>query len=610
MRPLVDARLAHMEQTLELYRSGKFEPETLRASMDRGKELMDSVRSLGDEMRRVEEGVLHEREVAWSRISTFFFWSLGLGYAVIVLTVASLYRQVRRYGQQSAEAEERLSKLNAELDQRVRERTALLEAREDLLKSFVKHVPAAVAMLDGDMRYLQVSDRWSADYSLGNSQILGQSHYEIFPDIPERWKEIYRHGLQGETLAAKEDRWDRRDGQVAWLRWEIRPWGSRNGRPEGILIFSEDITRRKQMEEMLRESEATTRALLETAAQAILAIDHSGAIVLANRMAGQMFGYEANELLGKPLETLVPEQLRSRHVVNRAEFASNPRTRPMGTGLELSGLRKNGSEFPMEVSLSSVATSRGPLAVSFISDITDRKQAEMALRNSEQQLRALAGSLLTAQEDERRRVARELHDDVTQRLAFLSIELGKLAGEIPDSVEETVARVRALQDQTLRVSNEVRRLSHGLHPSVITDFGLSIALEEFCEEFEKAQGVCVQFEGLVEDSQLDAAGATCLYRIAQESMRNAVVHGRATEIRIELAVCDGSMQLLVKDNGVGFSADSVRAKTGMGVIGMRERIRLVNGRLTLSSQTGLGTEVLAFVPLAGVGNGTDTHSAG
>jgi signal transduction histidine kinase len=357
MRPLVDAKLAQLEKTLELYRTRAFSPETAKIAIDRGKDRMDSIWLLGDEMRHLEEGVLHERELAWSRISTFFFWSLALGYAVIVLTVASLYRRVRRYGQQSAEAEERLSRLNAELDQRVRERTALLEDRE-------------------------------------------------------------------------------------------------------------------------------------------------------------------------------------------------------------------------------------------------------------QQLRALAGNLLTAQEHERRRVARELHDDVTQRLAFLSIELGNLAGEIPNSLSETRHRVRALQDQTLRVSNEVRRVSHGLHPSVITDFGLGIALEEFCQEFEKAQGTHVQFEGLVEDSQLDAAGATCLYRIAQESMRNAVIHGHATEICVELTVGCASMQLRVRDNGVGLSTDGGRPKTGLGVISMRERIRLMNGALELSSQAGHGTEVIASVPLAGVHNGTASHFAG
>ncbi len=308
-----------------------------------------------------------------------------------------------------------------------------------------------------------------------------------------------------------------------------------------------------------------------------------------------MFGYDSNDLLGRPLEVLLPERFRESHKLHRAGFGLHPKTRPMGTGWELLGIRKDGSEFPIEVSLSSVDTRRGLLAVSFVSDITRRKQAETALRESEQQLRALAGSLLNAQEDERRRLARELHDDITQRLAFLSIELGKLAGEIPDSLGEICVRIRALQSQALNASTEVRRLSHGLHPSVISDFGLSVALEEFCQEFEEAQRVRVEFEGLVDDSRLDAAGATSLYRIAQESLRNAVLHGRATEVSVALKVVGTLMQLSVKDNGRGFP-DHI-TKPGLGIISMRERIRLVNGTLLVSSEQGEGTEITASVPL-------------
>jgi len=120
-----------------------------------------------------------------------------------------------------------------------------LEAQAALL-----HVPAAVAMLDRDMRYLQVSDRWCVDFSLDSSQLLGRSHYEIFPDIPDRWKQLHRRALAGETLRADEDRWDR-EGGTTWLRWEIRPWQNLDGLPRGVLIFSEDITDRKHAEEAL-----------------------------------------------------------------------------------------------------------------------------------------------------------------------------------------------------------------------------------------------------------------------------------------------------------------------------------------------------------------------
>jgi len=137
-----------------------------------------------------------------------------------------------------------------EVNRALEAQAALLQSREELLKIFVKHVPAAVAMLDRDMRYLQVSDRWCVDFSLDSSQLLGRSHYEIFPDIPDRWKQLHRRALAGETLRADEDRWDR-EGGTTWLRWEIRPWQNLDGLPGGVLIFSEDITHRKHAEEAL-----------------------------------------------------------------------------------------------------------------------------------------------------------------------------------------------------------------------------------------------------------------------------------------------------------------------------------------------------------------------
>src|ERR1700751_2151234 len=137
-----------------------------------------------------------------------------------------------------------------EVNRTLEAQAALLQSREELLKIFVKHVPAAVAMLDRDMRYLQVSERWCADFALDSSQILGRWHYEIFPDMPDRWKQIHRRALAGETLRASEDRWDR-EGGTTWLRWEIRPWQNLDGLPGGILIFSEDITHRKNAEEAL-----------------------------------------------------------------------------------------------------------------------------------------------------------------------------------------------------------------------------------------------------------------------------------------------------------------------------------------------------------------------
>jgi PAS domain S-box-containing protein len=138
-----------------------------------------------------------------------------------------------------------------ESDEALEERTRLLQSREELLKIFVKNVPAGVAMFDRDMRYLQVSDRWCADYSVDSSQLLGRSQYDIFPDMPEGWREVHRRGLEGKTSQADEERWDRKDGTTLWVHWEVRPWRTSNGIIGGLLILAEDITHHKQMQDAL-----------------------------------------------------------------------------------------------------------------------------------------------------------------------------------------------------------------------------------------------------------------------------------------------------------------------------------------------------------------------
>ena len=190
-------------------------------------------------------------------------------------------------------AEDALHATNRALE----EQTAELRTRGELLKIFVKNVPAGVAMLDRDMRYLQVSDRWCADYSLlDSSQVFGRSHYELFPDIPDRWKEAHRRALAGETTRADEDRWDR-EGGTTWVRWEVRPWLNLNGLPGGILIFAEDITRRKQMEEALSDM---SRKLIESQEHERARIGRELHDDINQRLA--MLAMELDQLQGNPSE--------------------------------------------------------------------------------------------------------------------------------------------------------------------------------------------------------------------------------------------------------------------------------------------------------------------
>jgi PAS domain S-box-containing protein len=184
-----------------------------------------------------------------------------------------------------------------ELTQALEDRTVLLQSREELLKTFVKNVPAGVAMFDRDMRYLQVSDRWCADYSVESSQILGRSQYDILPDMPEGWREVHRRGLEGETLRADEERWDRKDGTTLWVRWEVRPWRTSNGIIGGLLILAEDITPRKQMQDALS---TLSRKLIEAQEQERARIGRELHDDINQRLA--MLALELEQLQDHPAE--------------------------------------------------------------------------------------------------------------------------------------------------------------------------------------------------------------------------------------------------------------------------------------------------------------------
>src|ERR1700752_2310932 len=348
-------------------------------------------------------------------------------------------------------AEEALAEMNRTLVAQA----ASLQAREELLRVFVKNVPAAVAMLDRDMRYLQVSDRWCSDNSVEASELLGRSR-ELFPKMPDRWKEVNRRALQGETLRADEDRWES-EGSTRWARWEVRPWRADDGTVGGILIFAEDITRRKEMEETLS---GMTRKLIES------------------------------------------------------------------------------------------------------------------------------------QEQERARIGRELHDDINQRLAMLSLELEQLQ-ENPSEIQ---TRVQELREEMAEVSNDVQAMSHDLHSSKLEYLGVVAGIKSWCKEFGERQRVEIHFSNDVHSALPSEIGLS-LFRVLQEALHNAMKHSAVKRIEVQLREDSGGIHLIIRDSGKGFDVEVALQGKGLGLTSMRERVRLVNGTISIESKPMGGTTIHVRVPL-------------
>jgi two-component system CheB/CheR fusion protein len=366
-----------------------------------------------------------------------------------------------------------------------------------------------------------------------------------------------------------------------------------------ILIAIDDFTERKQAQEEAEKSQSTIRALLESTTQSIIAVEAGEKIVLANGNTEKMFGYRRDELIGQPLEILIPESARGRHTAHHKVYFANMQSRPMGIGLSLEGRRKDGTTFPVEIGLSGIETSAGKLAVAFMSDITERKRLEQAAEAHAQEVQALAASLLTAQEEERRRVSRELHDQICQQLASLAMDIGGIAAmPAPRDEAERQRRLKALQDRTVQASEMARHIAYELHPSVLDDLGVVASLRDLCRRFsDKAKDVALKFTSGAMPASMPREVASCLYRVAQQSLENIARHAGAANVSVALAANKGKVTLKIADDGAGFDPETVKGRGGLGLVGMQERARLVNGNLSIAARPGHGTRIALVIPL-------------
>ncbi|MHC4396397.1 MAG: PAS domain-containing protein [Planctomycetota bacterium] len=241
-----------------------------------------------------------------------------------------------------------------------------------------------------------------------------------------------------------------------------------------------------------------------------------------------------------------------------------------------------------------------------VHDITEQKRAEEALRNSESalrksqdNLRVLAGKLLSVQEEERRLLAREMHDDLTQRLAVLAIEFGKVEQQRKSSPESLRNTLKRIKEQIVKLSADVHDISRQLHPAIIDDLGLVDAIKSECTSFSKREDISIRYEPANIPDTIPKDVALCIYRIMQESLRNIAKHAKVNEAEVLLTGSDGGIGLCVKDSGTGFDPANVHSKRGLGLASMEERVRLIQGELLIQSQPGQGTVIKLWAPLPG-----------
>lgn len=403
-----------------------------------------------------------------------------------------------------------------------------------------------------------------------------------------------------------------RRGDVAWMHEIGRAEQDDEGRVIRMTGITLDITERQRAEDALAERREyertrTLQLLLETATQGIASVDPDGTIVSANRAFETMFGWAPGELLGQSIERLVPAPLASHHRQHRTGYFTAPRPRPMGHGLELVGARKDGTTFPIEVSLNHVPTAEGGRAIAFVTDISERVRTAAALRTSHerlerrtQQLSRLATDLTLAEQHAREQLAKTLHDGLQQLLFSARL---KVAGATPTRPGSKAATALALATEDLdEAIAAARSLAVELCPPALHDRGLPAALTWLAGWMQKKHGVVVRVtaDATADPDRPDVR--ILLFESVRELLFNVVKHvGTAAEVTVDLAVLDDALCLTVTDNGPGIDPAeafgySDSPHIGLGLFSIRERLSLLGGTMEIAAAAGGGARIRLCAP--------------
>ena len=344
--------------------------------------------------------------------------------------------------------------------------------------------------------------------------------------------------------------------------------------------------RRKTEAELIRSEEKFSKSFRQSPLAISIASTEDGCYIDINETFEQQTGWRRDEVIGRSSSDINlwvdPHQ--------RSLFIKQLLAEGNVRDVEVKIRRKDGQIRTALGSAELIEVNGKPCALSVFADVTERKRAEEALAS-------LSGRLIEAQDEERKRIAREIHDDYNQRVAMLSLDLEQLAEDVGDSSGETSQQFHELFDRVSELGADLHSLSHRLHSSTLESLGLLAGLEAFCKEFAEQQGVQVDFVHENIPRGVPADAALCMFRITQEALRNIKRHSGANRAAVRLEQKNGRLHLSVSDHGSGFNSNKPPAECGIGIHSMEERLRLLGGKLEIQSRPMEGTRIDAWLPL-------------
>jgi PAS domain S-box-containing protein len=359
-------------------------------------------------------------------------------------------------------------------------------------------------------------------------------------------------------------------------------------------VILRDVTQRVRAEQEQARLAQRLSGLLDSAMDAIITVDEGQRIVLYNRAAEKTFGWAAMQVMGRSLDMLIPMRFRHDHLAHIQRFSTTGVTsRRMGDGTVIYGVRSTGEEFPMDASISQLETSEGKLFTVILRDVTERVRAQ-------EDLAAFATHANAIREQEKSRVARELHDELAQSLTALKMDTIFVRDNLREDPENSARKLEGMLAMLDASVAATRRIAADLRPLLLDDLGLMPAIEWLVQNFSQRSGIACELHA---DEELELAEpyATAVFRIVQESLVNVAKHSRATQVEVSMARSGGEITLQVKDNGVGFTTGGSRKPTSLGLVGLRERAQLLKGSVSVDSAPGQGTTVQATIPVREAG---------
>lgn len=455
-----------------------------------------------------------------------------------------------------------------------------------LLQSLVDHSGMLVMGLDTEGRIQWMSHGLELLSGYNAEELVGKNWVDVL--VPEEFREatskLCRGGIGSDRSRSHVKPLIVRDQSLRLVEWLHSDVKDEHGEVNGILCIGRDVTELQAAREALVSSEKRSRAIVETAVNAIITMSEARVIETVNTATERIFGYNKDEMVGQNIRMLMPQPYRDKHDGYVHNYLSTGVKKIIGIGREAVGQRKDGAIFPIDLSVGEVLLQDGRrVFTGIIRDLTERKELEE--------------KILQISEEEQHRIGQDIHDDLCQQLAAIGClakvahqQLSKGGSEQAESLQEIVRLVT-------HANVRAREMSRGLMPVVLDSAGLMAALADLAQGTERIFRVSCPFRCDRPVQVTDNKIATQIFRIAQEAMANAIKHSRADRIEVTLTEDEGELQLLIRDNGVGIPDNVSGKSTGMGLLTMSHRARMVGGVFAVEHDDFGGTLVRCRVPL-------------